>query len=241
MLWFGILFGFIVVINIIGDIRNSFNMMLYDTPEPGVKGISVAYCFTAAVGFGVFVIFGTTVEAQKKLSKLNIFGYPSHIEGTNSLRDNQGFDDDSEYDNNSEIQIQNHIPEQQNQYNQYNQYNDGLAHANERHHHKEHDDEDQRNYHYKENDYEIYRNYNKGYNYGNQMNHSIENQIKFNKGNKYENPIIYDNGNIRSNHENIIKFNKNSNYIKKGSYVEEILTPVKVKIVKKNNNNDNST
>jgi len=70
MLWFGILFGFIVVINIIGDFKNSFNMMLYDKPEPGIKGIGVSYCITAAVGFGVFVIFGTTVEAQKKIIKI---------------------------------------------------------------------------------------------------------------------------------------------------------------------------
>ncbi|ORX57193.1 hypothetical protein BCR36DRAFT_223854, partial [Piromyces finnis] len=70
MLWFGILFSLVVVINIIGDVKNSNKMIKDGTPEPGIKNIGIPYYLTAAVGVGVLLIFGTTVEAKKKISSL---------------------------------------------------------------------------------------------------------------------------------------------------------------------------
>jgi len=70
MLWFGVLFGLVVVINITGDIKNAKAMAKNGTLEPGIKNISIPYYITAGVGIGVLLIFGTTPEAKKKISSL---------------------------------------------------------------------------------------------------------------------------------------------------------------------------
>jgi len=70
MLWFGVLFGLVVVLNITGDIKNAKAMINNGTMEPGIKNISIPYYITAGVGMGVLLIFGTTAEAKKKISSL---------------------------------------------------------------------------------------------------------------------------------------------------------------------------
>jgi len=70
MLWFGVFFGFVVVINVLGDFKNASALKNKGIPEPGIKNIPITYYVTAAVGFGVLLIFGTTPEAKKKISSL---------------------------------------------------------------------------------------------------------------------------------------------------------------------------
>jgi hypothetical protein len=87
MLYFGILFSLVVVINIIGDVKNSRAMIKNNTPEPGIKNIGIPYYLTAAVGVGVLLIFGTTVEAKKKISSLfktSIMGISSTLKNSKS-------------------------------------------------------------------------------------------------------------------------------------------------------------
>ncbi|OUM56326.1 hypothetical protein PIROE2DRAFT_65596 [Piromyces sp. E2] len=88
MLWFGILFSLVVVINIVGDVKNSRNMIKNNTPEPGIKSIGIPYYLTAFVGVGVLLIFGTTVEAKKKLSTLfksSLMGISSTLKSSTKM------------------------------------------------------------------------------------------------------------------------------------------------------------
>jgi len=70
MLWFGILFCVVVAINVGRDYKNAKNLKEFGTPEPALYEIGVGYLVTAGLGVGVLLIFGTTVEAKKKISKL---------------------------------------------------------------------------------------------------------------------------------------------------------------------------
>ncbi|ORX77604.1 hypothetical protein BCR32DRAFT_270570 [Anaeromyces robustus] len=82
MLWFGIFFCVVVVLNITSDITNAKKMSNNGTPEPGVHNIGIAYYITAAVGMGILLIFGTTAEAKKKISSLiksSIHGLSSSV------------------------------------------------------------------------------------------------------------------------------------------------------------------
>lgn len=92
MLWFGVLFGLVVVLNIVGDINNARNMINNNTPEPGIKNISIPYYITAGVGMGILLIFGTTPEAKKKISSLvknSISGITSSTKKSQSRSQNQ--------------------------------------------------------------------------------------------------------------------------------------------------------
>ena len=83
MLLFGILFGFLLVINIISDIKNSINMIKYSTPEPGIDSINLNYYINSAMGFFVLIIFGTSSEAKKSISKFNTL--PLHVSSNPEL------------------------------------------------------------------------------------------------------------------------------------------------------------
>lgn len=81
MLWFAIFFSIIVSVNVIGDINNIRNKNKYGTPEPKPV-LGIPYYLTACVGAGVLLIFGTTVEAKRKISSLlkkSISGFTSTL------------------------------------------------------------------------------------------------------------------------------------------------------------------
>jgi len=83
MLLFGILFGFLLVISIFSDIKNSINMIKYNTPEPGINSIDIIYFINAGMGIIVLFIFGTSSEAKKEISNFNTL--PLHVSSNPEL------------------------------------------------------------------------------------------------------------------------------------------------------------
>eukprot|EP00833_Pecoramyces_ruminatium_P004103 jgi/Orpsp1_1/1178135/evm.model.c7180000064182.1 len=106
MLWFGLVSSLVVVVNVIGDFKNAIAMYKYGTPEPGIKTISIPYFITAGVGIFTLLIFGTTPESKRKISRLMNSSFSYSI---SSSKNNKSYSHSQSYTNNySQSQSFNH-------------------------------------------------------------------------------------------------------------------------------------